>query len=276
MADLTSIEKLRLEDFFNMGSGYVLDFSNQTFADFMLRNVRINIYEEKYNLSSGSKANRLRAFWDKESNYLVGKLVLEMLEYWNTQQQLLRGGLKPQDKEAYDECIKIAERLKNDTPIENLEVFRTDTGDQDFNLLAKNLREAIEKNQPEAALDRLHTFVFKFMRELCEKKNIQTSRDEPLNSVFGKYNKYLTSNNLLDSTMTERILKSSISILDAFNDVRNNKSYAHDNKILNYRESIYIFKNIVSLIKFIEDLESKHNEKARAENTNDEWDDLPF
>jgi len=41
--------------------------------------------------------------------------------------------------------------------------------------------------------------------------------------------------------MTERILKSSISILDAFNDVRNNKSLAHDNPVLNRNESLLIF-----------------------------------
>ena len=33
----------------------------------------------------------------------------------------------------------------------------------------------------------------------------------------------------IDSEMTERILKSSIPVLEAFNDVRNNQSFAHDN-----------------------------------------------
>ena len=53
--------------------------------------------------------------------------------------------------------------------------------------------------------------------------------------------------------MTIRILKFSISILDSFNDVRNNKSFAHDNKsIINYSECILIISNVTSLIKFIE------------------------
>jgi hypothetical protein len=51
--------------------------------------------------------------------------------------------------------------------------------------------------------------------------------------------------------MTERILKSSISILEAFNDVRNNQSIAHDNPILNYNESVLIFNHVSSAIKFI-------------------------
>jgi hypothetical protein len=35
MPDLTFIERTKLEKLFQMGSSYVLDFSNQTFADFV-------------------------------------------------------------------------------------------------------------------------------------------------------------------------------------------------------------------------------------------------
>ena len=37
-----------------------------------------------------------------------------------------------------------------------------------------------------------------------------------------------------ESEMADRILKSSISIFEPFNDVRNNRSLARDNPILNY------------------------------------------
>ncbi len=80
MSDLSSIEKLKLEKLFEMGGGYVLDFSNRTFQEFILDNVGIDIYDSKYDYASGSKANRLRAFWSEESNYLVSKLIFESLE----------------------------------------------------------------------------------------------------------------------------------------------------------------------------------------------------
>jgi hypothetical protein len=35
MADLTIVEKKNLEQFFGMGSGYVLDFSNRSFEEFV-------------------------------------------------------------------------------------------------------------------------------------------------------------------------------------------------------------------------------------------------
>ncbi len=59
---------MRLEKALRMGDGYILNFSNKTFADFVAHSIGVNIYDEKYTNGSGSKANRLRAFWELESN----------------------------------------------------------------------------------------------------------------------------------------------------------------------------------------------------------------
>ena len=76
--------------------------------------------------------------------------------------------------------------------------------------------------------------------------------------------------------MTERILKSSSSILESFNDVRNNKSLAHDNPILNYHESVLIFNNVSSAIKFIEAIEKEKSEVDEQDEVQAEWDEIPF
>ena len=85
MSDLTGIEKMKLENFLQMGSGYVLDFTNRAFQEFILDCLGIDIYDDKYEYASGSKANRLREFWRKEPNYTVGKLLSDFLEYWKAQ-----------------------------------------------------------------------------------------------------------------------------------------------------------------------------------------------
>ena len=81
MSDLTAVEKRRLEQYLEMGSGYVLDFSNRTFAEFVLDSTGLDIYNARYNYGSGSKANRLRGFWRVEDNRIVGKLLGDMLHY---------------------------------------------------------------------------------------------------------------------------------------------------------------------------------------------------
>ena len=123
--------------------------------------------------------------------------------------------------------------------------------------MRKLLKKVSKKNQPEAALDRLHTFVFKFIRELCNNHGIEYSKEESLNAIFGKYIKFLIANKLIESDMSEKILKYSIQVIQAFNDIRNNKSLAHDNQVLNYQESILIFNNVSSTIKFIQSIEGK-------------------
>lgn len=87
MADLRNTEKLRLEQYLEMKTGYVCNFSNRTFEEFVLEHTGVEIYAEPY---SGSKATRLRAFWNKESNYLVAKLLKELIEYWKIQKAMTR------------------------------------------------------------------------------------------------------------------------------------------------------------------------------------------
>lgn len=71
MADLTSVEKVRLESILEMDSGYVLNFSKRTLREFVLEINNKDIYDEVYSFNGDSKANRLRAFWHKESNLLL-------------------------------------------------------------------------------------------------------------------------------------------------------------------------------------------------------------
>jgi hypothetical protein len=111
---------------------------------------------------------------------------------------------------------------------------------------------------------------------LCEKHAIEHDRNKPLHSLFGEYVKYLKQHDLIESQMTERILKASISILEAFNDVRNNQSFAHDNPILNYHESILIFNNVASAIRFIQSIEAKETTLNIPDEEIPSWDDIPF
>lgn len=112
MSDLSSIERLKFEALFDMETGYVLDFSNNTFSAFTLENIGLDIFDEKYDYRSGSKANRLRKFWQEETNDVVGKLLLALLEYWLAKKQINGDEISSRDQTLYDECQKIANRLK--------------------------------------------------------------------------------------------------------------------------------------------------------------------
>lgn len=266
MANLTYKENFLIEKLFEMPTGYVMDFSNRTFEQFIYDSLRINIYDDKYNYASGSKANRLRAFLREEPNYKVGQLLSALLEYWHTKAIVGEYGFElEKDKNIYNECLKIAARLKEETIVDEIEVIKEIEDDQDFNRLAKSIRESIDKNEPEVALDRLHTYLMKYTRQLCQNHNVEIKKNESLNAIYGKYIKFLISTGKIESKMSENILKYSINILESFNDIRNNKSFAHDNEILNYEESILIFNNVTNSLKFIESVEKKIEQNNEPE-----------
>ena len=85
MANLTTLEKQILEKIFQMNGGYVLNFSDRTMGEFFRDDVGVDIYNQKYNYGSGSKANRMRGLWLKADEKTVGKSVSKMLEYIENQ-----------------------------------------------------------------------------------------------------------------------------------------------------------------------------------------------
>lgn len=258
MSDLTFLEKTKLEKLFQMGGGYVLDFSNRTLAEFVAESTGRDIYDAKYEYASGSKANRLRAFWAQEPNHLVGKLVSELLEYCRP------AAGDPDRDRLFEECEHIAGRLRQSATVDALDAIAPEGTERGFEVLARAVRDSIERNEPEVGLDRLHTFVTKLIRTLSERRGVTIDRDKPLHSIFGEYVKALRRAGLIESEMTERILKSSISTMEAFNRVRNDESLAHDNPTLNYDESLLIFNHVCSAVRFIRALEARAESAGTA------------
>ncbi len=258
MSDLTGSDRRALEKLFGMSSGYVLNFSDRTFGDFFDEH-RLRIDDERYKARGTSKANRLRTHWELDGNHVVGRVIGGLIDHAAEE-----NCFADSNPSLIADCQKIAQRLLSDQPVAELDALAAIADERDFEVVAQHVREAIEKNQPEGALDRLHTFVIKFVRVCCEPHGIGSNRDKPLHSVFGEYVRALRDGGHLESAMTERILKSSISVLESFNDVRNNSSLAHDNPILNYEESLLIFNHVAASIRFIKALEVKIKEKVLA------------
>ncbi len=250
MSTLGHIEKRKIEKLLGMESGYVLNFSDKTFADFF-SDLSLDITHQKYFKNGTSKAKRLRAFWEIEEDYIVSRVLRALISYGDGE-----GCLADSNPVLIDECRHICDRLTNGEPdltdLENIAVINNLTLD----LLISEMKSSLEKGNPEAALDRLHTFTTNFIRNICEKNSIKVARDKPLHSLIGEYIKTLKQRELLESVMSERILKSNISILEAFNDVRNNQSLAHDNQTLNKLERKFIFNSVINAIRFLKNIEN--------------------
>ena len=82
MSSLKTLEKEPFEELLGMSGGFVLDFTNDTFDSFFREAADVAIRSETYSRYGDSKAKRLRAFWEIESDPLVGKVLGELLDIW--------------------------------------------------------------------------------------------------------------------------------------------------------------------------------------------------
>lgn len=269
MAELAFSERETLERCFGMSSGYVLDFSDRTFQEFIHDSVGRNIYEEKYAFNGQSKARRLRAFIKVEPNHVVGKLIADLVAH--AMRRAESGMAVSGDVEG---CSRIAERLRQGAPV--LEGVPPESQESAFRTLADSVRQAIEENQPEKGLDRLHTYFVAYVRKVCQDNGVAATRDEPAHSVLGKYVKALKASGRIESEMTGRILTYAQATMDAFNRVRNEQSLAHPNPILNYDEALLIFNHVVSIVNFIRTIEQKARQGAVPTPATESTDDIPF
>lgn len=112
MASIKQSEKLMLETLFEMGGGYVLNFSNPSFQQFIFNVCHVDIYTSKYEMFGDSKANRLRAFWHLESDKVVGTLINELLAYRKAHQKIKGVEYSKTDAILFNDCLRIANRLR--------------------------------------------------------------------------------------------------------------------------------------------------------------------
>lgn len=104
MANLSYVDKLRVEKLFGMASGFVLDFSDRTFKEFVFDSVSVDIYAPGMDAGGTSKAKRLRYFLKTQPNPVAGRLLLALCEYYETTQN-------SPDLKLLAECRGISERL---------------------------------------------------------------------------------------------------------------------------------------------------------------------
>ena len=113
-----------------MGHGYVLDFSDATFDEFFKRH-GVNIHGPKYQTYGSSKAKKLRAFWEQESDALVGQVLSEMLDLYQANCEINH---TPIDEPILARARAIADRLVGKPPKAEPSKGVDDFLDQEFSL----------------------------------------------------------------------------------------------------------------------------------------------
>lgn len=260
MADLSNREKNTLEDLFGMSIGYVMDFSNNSFARFIKDVINIEIYSDPGYEEYTSKANKLRQIWNKESDNTVGILIDALLSYFEDM-QLKNNKLTEYEKKKIADMREVAKRLKENA----LTIELPNSQEESLQTLQEDIKNALARNKPELVLDRLHTFSTKRLREICEDNGIIVTDNKgnnlPLHSLAGMLKKKYENEEIFQSSFTLLAIQNSISLFDKYNAIRNDQSYAHDNTVLDSLEAEFAVHIIAELILFLDKVEDYRKRK---------------
>lgn len=194
MANLSMFEKELLEKLLEMKSGYLLDFTDRTFEEFFEQELSIDIFDEKYNYRTGSKANRMRAFWKIESDEVVARCIIKLLEYIELKVGLGDFVRKDYPENLIEKAKVIAERLSGGTvSLPKIIRVTTETGYSE-GVISIQLNDEIFSHVKNLLSDG-HYFnaveeSFKIVRNKLQQKTgsekaTDAFREENIKSIFG-------------------------------------------------------------------------------------------
>ena len=262
MSNLTFVEKETVRRLFGIKDGYLFKYwfdqgsynKNKT-KEIILHSCGINIYEDP-ELKALSQQKCVEKIWDEKDPATAAKLIEALCEFFSF--TMGSSFWSDEDQWDYQQAKTIISRLQNARNEIEVELPSNDDT-PDIRLLAEDIESKIKLNQPELALDRLHTYSTKFIRDICQKNGISIFDDKgnhfPLDSMIAHLRKYYESNRKCESEFSMLAIKLLTGLFSKFNDIRNNHSYSHPNPILGKSEAEYVVTTMLATLKFINSLE---------------------
>jgi hypothetical protein len=159
MPRIKQTELNTLEEAFNTGNGtgYVLDFSDRTFATYFDEEFGIDIDQDKYKTGGTSKGKRLRTFMAEEPGNIVARVLRAL---WDHRAAIIARQGKEDDPNLADRYFQIVHRLEGDAGTASTDAIDRFSDNETLDELVAAIQRDISANKPQAALDRLSMSTF--------------------------------------------------------------------------------------------------------------------
>ncbi|MEA5532407.1 abortive infection family protein [Crocosphaera sp. XPORK-15E] len=247
MAGLTSTEIRKVVNrYIGVSGGYLGDFSYRTHADFYPEYCELDIDPNQY---EGTTRERFIAILSGALPQAQAKIVHGVLARFQ-----LNAPSCPETRteELYVELLEIAKRLEGSSPVVSPDLKINSA------IVERTIRDVealIQTSDAVSGVDRIHTTLHGYLRAACKVENIVYCKDDSMTKLFKLLRQHHPALQDLGprSQDIERILKSSASIMDVLNPIRNNASVAHPNEdLLNKEEAMLVINIVRSLLHYLD------------------------
>ena len=255
MSSLRYWEKQAIAQFFEFEGGYIFNFARQKMCynkndtqAIILDACSIDIYTDP-DYSGLSQEQCVMKILDEGDDRTVAKLLSNMLDKYYL---LVKKPLENQQN--FDTIKNMVDRL-----------FKTNSillPSLDGNAAEKikdDIQHQLESGTPEMAVDRLHSFISRFIIGIMKKHNLPTAdqKDEQysLPSMYGSLRDFYKREHIYNSDFCEKAVKAAFGIIECFNDLRNNSTPAHTGELLTKTDAEFILSISCDTIHYIEKIE---------------------
>ena len=229
MNTLTAREKSLIKREFNHG-GYVLNFSNNSFADFTFDSVGISIQD----LYGGSKEASLEAFFNNADDHEAGKLLKDLIQERKDNALFANADIPDSEQKLLDECQKIAGRLlSSNTTLAQVDLIRQSTFNSAYiDQQVAQMYASIDSNPTDAigkAKELLESCAKTILKERGVSYNNRADFSELIKLTLKKL--HLDRDSVPDDKKASSTIKNTLSclstIINGMNDLRNSYGTGH-------------------------------------------------
>lgn len=244
---LTNFEIMRVVNgYIGVEGGYLVGFSYNKHAEFYPMYCGLDIDPNKY---TGTTRERFIKILSSADVPTQAKILCGILEYCSVDNEYhgeRREKLKPEIEEMIrrlnGEALPVVDHPSLTITSEFIERAIAD---------AKAL---IENTGATSAVDRVHTLLHGFLKELCRQNGIAFNADANVTALFSQLrsNHPAFQNAGNNSPNVDKMIRSLGAILDVFNPIRNRESMSHPNEVLLNEPEAILFINIArSVLQYI-------------------------
>ena len=262
MSTLLASDWRFLNEVLQMGSGYCLDFSNITFTDFFADVLNYDIMEEHNSAEGSSKGKRMRYFLRMTDDRTAAKLLRALWEHRASMPTSVYADPDPPTTEP--RFMAIVAKLEGSAGTARTDAIDRFVADETLEELVSAIQRDVDAGKPETALDRLHTYCMKKLAHLVTRVDPKAKPASTLSARLGQYLGVARKGAKASHPVSFEIMTSAIKTFELFNSVRNDRSLAHDNPLIERAEARFIFDAIVNVLRFIKATEGQSFETVRS------------
>lgn len=244
---LTNFEVMRVVNgYIGVDGGYLVGFSYRTHAEFYPMYCSLDIDPNQYSGTTRDRFIKILSSADAQTQAKILRGILEYCsvenEYHSERRETHKPEIEDMIRRLEGEALPVVENPSLTITSEVIERAIAD---------AKTL---IENTGATSAVDRVHTLLHGYLKQLCRNNGITVSEDANVTTLFSQLrsNHAAFQNAENNSPNVSRMIRSLGAILDVFNPIRNHESMSHPNEVLLDEPEAILFINIArSVLQYI-------------------------